>query len=215
MPCLKSGPFSLLNQQVLLLLSSPKRLPSDCSPRNRDHGHQPKKSQESPKPQGRGSCSSPGLGPAQCRGAKRRRHSSCVALDSAAGNYAIPSPSRLRNSVPTLQSQDIWQTCDCCDSSFTLLGLFCTTWKLTYLVFTLLDDGPRQLTHVSTLQLPEEDPGNDTASTIGSLASTSASLSSSIFEYRTIHGRTYHGQMGTAESWTPNDQRHVEAMEIL
>ncbi|KAL0466369.1 S-adenosyl-L-methionine-dependent methyltransferase [Neurospora intermedia] len=69
--------------------------------------------------------------------------------------------------------------------------------------------------HWTAQPLPEEDPGNDTASTIGSLASTSASLSSSIFEYRTIHGRTYHGQMGTAESWTPNDQRHVEAMEIL
>ncbi|KAA8622073.1 hypothetical protein SMACR_09972 [Sordaria macrospora] len=59
-----------------------------------------------------------------------------------------------------------------------------------------------------------EDPEDDGASTISSFASTTASLSSSIYHYRTIHGRTYHGDIGNAESWQPNDQRHVEAMEI-
>ncbi|KAJ4413553.1 hypothetical protein N0V85_003515 [Neurospora sp. IMI 360204] len=56
---------------------------------------------------------------------------------------------------------------------------------------------------------------DDGASTIGSVASTTASLTSSIFEYRTIHGRTYHGDIGNAESWEPNDQRHVDSMDIL
>ncbi|KAK3948617.1 S-adenosyl-L-methionine-dependent methyltransferase [Pseudoneurospora amorphoporcata] len=69
--------------------------------------------------------------------------------------------------------------------------------------------------HWTAQSLPEEDPNNDTDSTIGSLASTTASLTSSIYKYRTIQGRTYHGEMGTAESWEPNDARHVEAMEIL
>lgn len=67
----------------------------------------------------------------------------------------------------------------------------------------------------NNLQLPEEDPDDDTASTITSLASSTASLASSIYEYRTIHGRTYHGDMGNVESWEPNDKRHVEATEIM
>ncbi|CCC14084.1 unnamed protein product [Sordaria macrospora k-hell] len=60
-----------------------------------------------------------------------------------------------------------------------------------------------------------EDPADDGASTISSLASTTASLSSSIYDYRTIHGRTYHAEIGNAESWEPNDQRHVDALEIF
>ncbi|KAK3399765.1 S-adenosyl-L-methionine-dependent methyltransferase [Sordaria brevicollis] len=60
----------------------------------------------------------------------------------------------------------------------------------------------------------EEEFDDDSASSIGSVASSTASLSDSIFEYRKIHGRTYHRDIGTAESWEPNDERHVEAMEI-
>ncbi|KAK3502285.1 S-adenosyl-L-methionine-dependent methyltransferase [Neurospora crassa] len=41
-----------------------------------------------------------------------------------------------------------------------------------------------------------------------------ASLTESIFQYRHIHGRTYHSDLGNAESWEPNDERHIEAMEI-
>ncbi|KAK3502284.1 S-adenosyl-L-methionine-dependent methyltransferase [Neurospora crassa] len=59
-----------------------------------------------------------------------------------------------------------------------------------------------------------EDPNDDSASTIGSFISSTASLSSTIFEYRTIHGRTYHGEMGSAESWEPNDERHSEALDL-
>ncbi|KAJ4379949.1 hypothetical protein N0V85_008802 [Neurospora sp. IMI 360204] len=59
-----------------------------------------------------------------------------------------------------------------------------------------------------------EDPNDDAASSIESFMSSTASLSSTIFEYRTIHGRTYHGEIGNAESWEPNDERHKEALDI-
>lgn len=60
----------------------------------------------------------------------------------------------------------------------------------------------------------EEDPNDDSASSLGSWTSSTASLNSSIFEYRQIHGRTYHGEIGNAESWEPNDERHKEALDI-
>ncbi|KAJ4405426.1 hypothetical protein N0V85_004680, partial [Neurospora sp. IMI 360204] len=62
--------------------------------------------------------------------------------------------------------------------------------------------------------LPEEDV-DDGASSLGSFTSTTASLSSSIYQYREVHGRTYHAEIGNAESWEPNDKRHVDAMEIV
>ncbi|KAK1777732.1 S-adenosyl-L-methionine-dependent methyltransferase [Copromyces sp. CBS 386.78] len=68
--------------------------------------------------------------------------------------------------------------------------------------------------HWTDEPMEEEDTVDDGASSIGSFTSTTASLSSTIFEYRTVHGRTYHGDVGNAESWEPNDQRHVDAMEI-
>lgn len=55
---------------------------------------------------------------------------------------------------------------------------------------------------------------DDGASSIGSFVSSTASLSESIFKYRTIHGRTYHSDIGTADSWQPNDAAHVEALEV-
>lgn len=57
---------------------------------------------------------------------------------------------------------------------------------------------------------------DDTASTIGSITSTTASLSESIYEYRKILGRTYHSDnVGNAEGWQPNDERHGEALELF
>ncbi|KAA8634032.1 hypothetical protein SMACR_01887 [Sordaria macrospora] len=64
----------------------------------------------------------------------------------------------------------------------------------------------------------EDDAGadtDDTASTIGSITSSTASLSESIFEYRQVLGRTYHRDVGTAEAWQPNDPRHIEAMDLF
>ncbi|KAJ2990484.1 hypothetical protein NUW58_g2927 [Xylaria curta] len=46
-------------------------------------------------------------------------------------------------------------------------------------------------------------------------ASTTASLSASILEYRTIHGRTYHSLQGTADHWAPNDEAHLESMDCV
>ncbi|OTA98100.1 hypothetical protein M426DRAFT_326256 [Hypoxylon sp. CI-4A] len=46
-------------------------------------------------------------------------------------------------------------------------------------------------------------------------ASSTASLTASILEYRTVHGRTYHSERGNAQSWNPNDPLHDESMDIL
>lgn len=81
----------------------------------------------------------------------------------------------------------------------------------------------------------EED--DDTDSTYGDTSSSTASLSASIFEYRTIHGRTYHSDKNTnAEYWcvawellsysgwqltgrpkhrTPNDDKMANAEDIM
>ncbi|KAK0745700.1 S-adenosyl-L-methionine-dependent methyltransferase [Schizothecium vesticola] len=61
------------------------------------------------------------------------------------------------------------------------------------------------------------DEDDDTDTSYGDDASSStASLSASIFEYRTIHGRTYHSDKNTnAEYWTPNDDRMANAEDII
>ncbi|KAI0203357.1 S-adenosyl-L-methionine-dependent methyltransferase [Astrocystis sublimbata] len=57
---------------------------------------------------------------------------------------------------------------------------------------------------------------NDGDSALGDdTASTTASLSASILEYRTFHGRTYHSAQGTADHWTPNDDAHLESMDCV
>ncbi|KAK3947672.1 S-adenosyl-L-methionine-dependent methyltransferase [Pseudoneurospora amorphoporcata] len=68
--------------------------------------------------------------------------------------------------------------------------------------------------HWADQPLHEEHSDDDTASTLGSIASSTASLTSTIIEYRTHHGRTYHGEIGDAEGWEPNDKRHLESMDI-
>ncbi|PKS08525.1 hypothetical protein jhhlp_004910 [Lomentospora prolificans] len=46
-----------------------------------------------------------------------------------------------------------------------------------------------------------------------SVRESTESLSSSIFDYRTLHGRTYQASKST-EYWAPNDEKHVEAFDI-
>ncbi|KAI1436394.1 S-adenosyl-L-methionine-dependent methyltransferase [Xylaria sp. CBS 124048] len=54
----------------------------------------------------------------------------------------------------------------------------------------------------------------ETDSALGNdVASSTASLSASLLEYRTLHGRTYHSLQGSAEHWTPNDNTHLESMD--
>ncbi|KAL2679380.1 hypothetical protein Neosp_010154 [[Neocosmospora] mangrovei] len=54
-------------------------------------------------------------------------------------------------------------------------------------------------------QAPQDDDvgdNSDADSTTGlSTASSTSSISSSIFEYRKVHGRTYHREMGNAQYW--------------
>ncbi|KAH7310828.1 S-adenosyl-L-methionine-dependent methyltransferase [Stachybotrys elegans] len=56
---------------------------------------------------------------------------------------------------------------------------------------------------------------DDVDSVLGSEASEStASMSSSILEYRTIHGRTYHSERGDANYWGSNDEQQTESMDM-
>ncbi|KAI1193469.1 S-adenosyl-L-methionine-dependent methyltransferase [Nemania serpens] len=65
-------------------------------------------------------------------------------------------------------------------------------------------------------QAEDENDFDDADSAYGDdSASSTASLSASILEYRTVHGRTYHSERGNAQSWNPNDAQHDESMDIL
>ncbi|KEZ42012.1 hypothetical protein SAPIO_CDS6407 [Scedosporium apiospermum] len=56
---------------------------------------------------------------------------------------------------------------------------------------------------------------DDAESAVGSLnPSSTASISSSILNYRTLHGRTYHGEVGSAEYWGANDEQQSESLDI-
>lgn len=59
-----------------------------------------------------------------------------------------------------------------------------------------------------------DDAQGDDDSAYGDVLSSTASLTSSILRYRTLHGRTYHSEIGRAEAWEPNDEKHVEAMDM-
>ncbi|KAI1823310.1 S-adenosyl-L-methionine-dependent methyltransferase [Xylaria intraflava] len=70
--------------------------------------------------------------------------------------------------------------------------------------------------HWAQIPHPEEDELDDGDSAYGDdNASSTASLSASILQYRTLHGRTFHSERGNAQSWNPNDALHDESMDIL
>ncbi|KAK7433047.1 hypothetical protein QQZ08_000520 [Neonectria magnoliae] len=60
-------------------------------------------------------------------------------------------------------------------------------------------------------ELAAEDDGD---SSLGDSSESTASISSSILNYRTIHGRTYHKDIGNAQYWGTNDERQNESMDI-
>jgi len=64
-------------------------------------------------------------------------------------------------------------------------------------------------------QIPVENEDDDTDSLCSSKASSTTSVRDSILEYRRLYGRTYHHEIGDAESWIPNDDKHLDSMEIL
>ncbi|KPM46153.1 hypothetical protein AK830_g250 [Neonectria ditissima] len=53
---------------------------------------------------------------------------------------------------------------------------------------------------------------NDADSTLGDESESTASITSSILDYRTLHGRTYHKDIGSAQG--TNDERQNESMDI-
>ncbi|SPO01818.1 related to TAM domain methyltransferase [Cephalotrichum gorgonifer] len=55
---------------------------------------------------------------------------------------------------------------------------------------------------------------SDAESIRSSIVSSTASLSASILEYRKIHGRTYHHEIGDASYWGANDEQQNESMDI-
>ncbi|RFU75349.1 methyltransferase domain-containing [Trichoderma arundinaceum] len=62
---------------------------------------------------------------------------------------------------------------------------------------------------------PEDDSDDDDDSALGSDAgSSTASITSSIMQYREIHGRRFHGETGTAQYWQSNDEAASESMDI-
>ncbi|RBA16074.1 hypothetical protein FPRO05_11924 [Fusarium proliferatum] len=83
------------------------------------------------------------------------------------------------------------------------------------------ESGPAQAaTNVSGLLPPEhwaevaEELG-DTDSALGDdNAESTASITSSILEYRNINGRTYHHDIGNAQYWGTNDEKQKESMDI-
>ncbi|RYP39845.1 hypothetical protein DL767_001964 [Monosporascus sp. MG133] len=61
----------------------------------------------------------------------------------------------------------------------------------------------------------EDVEDDDVDSALGyDTASTTASLTASIMDYRTMHGRTYHSEKHGTVYWGPNDDRQNEALDI-
>lgn len=61
-------------------------------------------------------------------------------------------------------------------------------------------------------QNPAED---DAESALGeSVVSSTGSISSSILNYRTLHGRRYHSEIGNASYWASNDEQQNQSMDI-
>ncbi|KAF4998984.1 hypothetical protein FGRMN_2783 [Fusarium graminum] len=67
--------------------------------------------------------------------------------------------------------------------------------------------------HWADQEHPEENTDADSALGANNESST-ASISSSILQYRTIHGRSYHSEQGNAQYWGSNDEAQNELMDI-
>ncbi|KAF4466146.1 methyltransferase [Fusarium albosuccineum] len=63
---------------------------------------------------------------------------------------------------------------------------------------------------------PAEDDSADDDSALGSNpAESTQSITSSILQYRTINGRTFHSERGNARYWASNDEQQNESMDIV
>ncbi|KAI8681068.1 hypothetical protein NCS55_00356600 [Fusarium keratoplasticum] len=65
-------------------------------------------------------------------------------------------------------------------------------------------------------EIAQKEPGNTDADSIvdADNNSSTASVTSSILEYRTIHGRTYNSEQGNAQYWGSNDAPQRELMDV-
>ncbi|KAL4731991.1 hypothetical protein ACLX1H_000994 [Fusarium chlamydosporum] len=71
-------------------------------------------------------------------------------------------------------------------------------------------------TATDTFEAGAEANDSDTDSSLGDdTSSSTASINSSILEYRTINGRTYHAERGDAQYWASNDNQASEALDII
>ncbi|KAH6688502.1 S-adenosyl-L-methionine-dependent methyltransferase [Plectosphaerella plurivora] len=61
----------------------------------------------------------------------------------------------------------------------------------------------------------DDDDDDDSALGANSIHTDSTSLASSIFQYRVIQGRTFHGERGKAQYWGTNDEAQNEALDIV
>ncbi|KAM0217625.1 hypothetical protein ACHAQI_001674 [Fusarium lateritium] len=69
--------------------------------------------------------------------------------------------------------------------------------------------------HWQQLAEKEEGVDDDADSLTGeSLSSSTDSVTSSIFEYRKLHGRTFHHEIGNAQYWAANDERQNELLDM-
>ncbi|KAF4500848.1 mRNA 3 -end-processing YTH1 [Fusarium agapanthi] len=68
--------------------------------------------------------------------------------------------------------------------------------------------------HWAALAQDEQDEDADSSLGVDTESST-ASMTSSILNYRTIKGRTYHSERGNAEYWASNDAQQNEAIDII
>jgi ubiquinone/menaquinone biosynthesis C-methylase UbiE len=78
-------------------------------------------------------------------------------------------------------------------------------------------EAPLPASHWTQPPPEEEEDDDDLDSSYGeSIQSSTASVSASILEYRTVAGRRYHSERGSNEalSWIPNDEQQNESMDI-
>ncbi|KAK4171669.1 Phosphomethylethanolamine N-methyltransferase [Triangularia setosa] len=77
-------------------------------------------------------------------------------------------------------------------------------------------EGILPASHWTDQPIHPDDDADSSLGDDGDVASSTASLTSSIMAYRTVHGRTFHSDRITdAQYWTPNDDQATEANDII
>ncbi|KAI1770814.1 S-adenosyl-L-methionine-dependent methyltransferase [Hypoxylon cercidicola] len=81
---------------------------------------------------------------------------------------------------------------------------------------TVVSNQPQLVPAPQTEGEAEDDfDGSDADSALGDdLASSTNSITSSIYEYRTIKGRTYHSEKHDSKYFTPNDEQQMQSQDI-